>query len=115
MDLAKVWEEVLFLIENKMSKQGFDTWFGQSRLISFDGARIVIEVPSKFHRDWIREHHWTILTDVIQEVTKKDSIDIDFHIPPQEQQKKATKLARDEKKEDRPERMHLLEKKYTFN
>ncbi len=115
MDLAKVWEEVLFLIESKMSKQGFDTWFGQSRLISFDGAKIVIEVPSKFHRDWIREHHWTTLTDVIQEVTKKDSIEIDFHIPPQEQQKKLPRTAKDEKKEDRHEKITLLEKKYTFN
>ncbi len=115
MDLAKVWEEVLFLIESRMSKQGFDTWFGQSRLLSFDGAKITIEVPSKFHRDWIREHHWTILTDVIQEVTKKDSIEIDFHIPPQEQQKKSPRPAKEERKEERQEKINPLEKKYTFN
>ncbi len=115
MDLAKVWEEVLFLIESKMTKQGFDTWFGQSRLVSFDGTRIIIEVPSKFHRDWIREHHWAILTDVIKEVTKKDSIEIDFHIPPQEQQKKSIRPQKDEKKQDRQDKLNLLEKKYTFN
>ena len=115
MDLAKVWEEVLFLIESKMSKQGFDTWFGQSHLLSFDGAKIIIGVPSKFHRDWIREHHWTILTDVIKEVTKKDSIEIDFYIPPQEQQKKSVKPLKEEKQDERQEKINLLEKKYTFN
>ena len=116
MDLAKVWEEILFLIENKMTRQGYDTWFAQSRLVSFDGSRMVIQVPSKFHRDWIREHHGEVLSDVIKEVTKKDTIEIDFFVEPQEPQKKPAKTAKEEKKEDRQEKTNLLhDKKYTFN
>src|SRR5574340_702330 len=103
MDFAKVWEEILFLIESKMTKQGFDTWFAQSHLLSFDGSKMIIEVPSKFHRDLIRERHWNILTDVIKEVTKKDQIEIDFEVPPQEQPKKAAKQHKEEKKEERSE------------
>jgi chromosomal replication initiator protein len=114
MDLSKVWDEILFLIESKMSKQGFDTWFGQSHLLSFDGARMVIEVPTKFHRDWIRERHWTTLSEVIREVTKKDAIEIEFEVPPQEPQKKKTKSQADEKREVRSEKIGPLEKKYTF-
>ncbi len=115
MDFAKVWEEILFLIESKMSKQGFDTWFGHSRLLSFNGSKIVIEVPSKFHRDWIRERHWNILTDVIKEVTKKDAIDIEFEVPPQEPPKKTPKAPKEEKREERQDKSNLLEKKYIFN
>jgi chromosomal replication initiator protein len=116
MDLAQVWEEILFLIENKMTRQGYDTWFAQSKLISFDGSKLVIQVPSKFHRDWIREHHGEVLNDVIKEVTKKDTIEIDFFVEPQEPQKKTAKTAKDEKKEDRQEKTNLLhDKKYTFN
>jgi chromosomal replication initiator protein len=115
MDFSKVWEEILFLIEGKMSKQGFDTWFGQSRLVSFDGTRMVIEVPSKFHRDWIKERHWSTLTEVITEVTKKDSIEIDFEVPPQEQNKKIPKQTRKEGKTEIGQiKTNLLEKKYTF-
>jgi chromosomal replication initiator protein len=116
MDFARVWEEILFLIESKMSRQGYDTWFAQSRLVSFDGAKMVIQVPSKFHRDWIREHHNEVLGDVIREVTKKDSIEIDFFVEPQEQQKKTSKTSKDEKREDRQEKINLLhDRKYTFN
>ena len=116
MDLAKVWEEILFLIENKMTRQGYDTWFAQSKLVSFDGSKMVIQVPSKFHRDWIREHHGEVLNDVIKEVTKKGTIEIDFFVEPQEPQKKTTKTVKDEKKEDRQEKTDLLhDKKYTFN
>ena len=99
MEQAKIWDEILLLIENRMSKQGFDTWFSQTRLKSLDNDKIVIELPSKFHRDWIKDKHWNILTDVIAEVTKKDSIDIAFEVPPQEQQKKVSKPSA--KKEER--------------
>src|SRR5512139_14992 len=116
MDLARVWEEILFLIESKMSRQGYDTWFAQSRLVSFDGLKMMIQVPSKFHRDWIREHHSEVLGDVIREVTKKESIEIDFFVEPQEQQKKTSKSSKDEKREDRQEKTNLLhDRKYTFN
>jgi chromosomal replication initiator protein len=97
-----------------MSKQGFDTWFSQSKLLSIDGNRLMIEVPSKFHRDWIREHHWNTLTEVIREVTKRDDMEIDFFVHPKAV-KKATRQAKEEKKEGREEKIGLFEKKYTFS
>jgi chromosomal replication initiator protein len=114
MDQERVWDEILLLIENRMSKQGYDTWFSQSKLLSIDGNRFLIEVPSKFHRDWVKEHHWGTLTDVIREVTKRDDIEIDFFVQPQ-QVKKASRQAKEEKKEGREEKIGLFEKKYTFN
>ena len=78
MDQNRVWEEILLLIENRMSKQGYDTWFSQSKLHGLEDNRMVVEVPSKFHRDWIKEHHWSTLADVIREVTKREDVEIDF-------------------------------------
>ena len=116
MDLARVWDEILFLIESKMTKQGFDTWFSQSRLISFDGSKMVMEVPSKFHRDWIKEHHWGTLTEVVKEVTKNEDLDIEFHVPPQEPAKTPPKLSKEEKKIERQEDPDSSQKKkYTFD
>ncbi len=114
MDQERVWEEILLLIENRMSKQGYDTWFSQSKLLSIDGNKLLIEVPSKFHRDWIKEHHWGTLTDVIKEVTKREDMEIDFFVQPQ-QAKKAVRQAKEEKKEGREEKIGLFEKKYTFS
>ena len=113
MDQIRVWEEILLLIENRVSKQGYDTWFGQSKLLSFDSNRMVVEVPSKFHRDWIKEHYGETLSDIIKEVTKKQEIEIDFFVPPQ--QKKTTHQAKEEKKEEREEKSRHLERKYTFS
>ncbi len=113
MDTVRVWEEILLLIENRVSKQGYDTWFSNSHLRSFDGATMVIEVPNKFHRDWIREHYWDSLTEIIREVTKKDELDIEFFVQPQE--KKPAKAAKEDKKEVRDQKPTHLEKKYTFS
>ena len=113
MDQIRVWEEILLLIENRVSKQGYDTWFGQSKLLSFDSNKMVVEVPSKFHRDWIKEHYGETLSDIIKEVTKKQEIEIDFFVPPQ--QKKTTHQAKEEKKEEREEKSRHLERKYTFS
>ncbi len=114
MDQERVWEEILLLIENRMSKQGYDTWFSQSKLLSIDGNRLLIDVPSKFHRDWIKEHHWGILSEVIREVTKREDMEIEFFVQPQ-QVKKAVRQSKEEKKEGREEKIGLFEKKYTFN
>lgn len=113
MDNQKVWEEILLLIENRVSKQGYDTWFSQSRLLSIDGGRLVIEVPSKFHRDWIKEHYLDTLVEIIQEVTKKKDIEIEFFVEPQKKQ--ARQSREDNKKEQRDEKPSLLERKYTFS
>jgi chromosomal replication initiator protein len=114
MERERIWEEILLLIENRISKQVYDTWFSQSKLLSIDGNKLQIEAPSKFHRDWIKEHHWATLCDVIKEVTKRDDIEIDFFVQPQ-QQKKTSRIAKDEKKDVREEKISLFEKKYTFN
>src|SRR3990172_7047918 len=114
MDQDRVWEEILLLIENRMSKQGYDTWFSQSRLYSLDGSQLRIEVPSKFHRDMIKDRYWEILTNVIKDVTKQDGMDIDFFVKPQEQ-KKPVRQTKDDKKEGREEKFGLFEKKYTFS
>jgi chromosomal replication initiator protein len=114
MDQNRVWEEILLLIENRMSKQGYDTWFSQSKLHALEDNRMVVEVPSKFHRDWIKEHHWSTLADVIREVTKREDVEIDFFVQPQQQKKPASPV-KEEKKEGREEKTSTLEKKYTFN
>jgi chromosomal replication initiator protein len=114
MDQEKVWEEILLLIENRMTKQVFDTWFSQSKLHSIDGSKLLIEVPSKFHRDWIKEHHWSTISDVIREVTKRDDCEIEFYVQPQ-LLKKVARHTKEEKSDGRVDKPSLFEKKYTFN
>lgn len=114
MDKIKVWEEILLLIENRMSKQGYDTWFSQSKLHLLDANSLQIEVPSKFHRDMIKDRYWDVLSEVIKEVTKRTDMEIDFFVQPQ-QTNKAVRHVKEEKKEGREDKLGQLEKKYIFS
>ena len=109
MERERVWEEILLLIENRISKQVYDTWFSQLKLLLIDENKLQIEVPSKFHRDWIKEHHWGTLSDVIREMMKRDDVEIDFFVQPQEM-KKTARQAREDKKEGGEEKTGPFEK-----
>ena len=48
-----VWNNCLQIIENNIDPQQFSTWFKPIRPVSLDGARLTVEVPSDFFREYI--------------------------------------------------------------
>lgn len=56
-DHEQMWSEFLASVATLVNKQTFETWFKPMRLSSVDGARVVIDCPSKFFVDWVSEHH----------------------------------------------------------
>ena len=48
-----VWNNCLQIIENNIDPQQFSTWFKPIRPVSMEGARLVVEVPSDFFREYI--------------------------------------------------------------
>ncbi len=58
-----LWQAVLEKIEQKTTAQQFATWFRNLQLAELDEQRVVLRVPSKFHRDWIVTYY----RDVVEE------------------------------------------------
>ncbi len=48
-----VWNNCLQIIENNIDPQQFATWFKPIRPVSLEGARLTVEVPSDFFREYI--------------------------------------------------------------
>ena len=48
-----VWANCLQIFENNMDPQQFNTWFKLIRPVSLDGAKLTVEVPSDFFREYI--------------------------------------------------------------
>ena len=48
-----VWNNCLQIIENNIDPQQVSTWFKPIRPVSLDGARLTVEVPSDFFREYI--------------------------------------------------------------
>jgi chromosomal replication initiator protein len=51
-----LWNAIAGRLRDTLSETTYDTWFGQARPHSFNGERLVIEVPNDFTRDWIEGH-----------------------------------------------------------
>ncbi len=58
-----VWQAVLERIEQKTTAQQFATWFRNLTVAELGDRRVVLHVPSKFHRDWIATYY----RDVVEE------------------------------------------------
>ncbi len=55
--LRDLWDRILERVSTLVNSQSFQTWFKPTRLVSYEGGRIVIEGPNPFFIDWLAEHH----------------------------------------------------------
>lgn len=60
------WSEILDEIRKRVTPQKFQTWFEPIQVISFDAAKIVLQVPNPFFGDWFEEHNLPILEEVLR-------------------------------------------------
>jgi chromosomal replication initiator protein len=67
--IQELWQEVLKLIANKLSKPSFDTWFKQTQAIKLKKDTITIEVPNEFTRDWLDSKYRPLIEEMLFEVT----------------------------------------------
>ena len=55
--LKHLWDSILERVSTLVNAQSFQTWFKPTRLVSYEGAHLVIEGPNPFFVDWLAEHH----------------------------------------------------------
>jgi len=59
--LQILWENIQKLIQEKVSKQNFETWIKPIRILSVDENQVSLAVPNRFFKDWLVEnYHHTI-------------------------------------------------------
>ena len=56
-----VWNNCLQIIENNIDPQQFNTWFKPIRPVSLEEARLTVEVPSDFFRQYIEDAYKELL------------------------------------------------------
>ena len=66
------WNIILSSIEKKVSKQTFETWFMPIACIEISGEKLVLEVPNRFFKEWLFEHHLSLIQDEVRGVLEKD-------------------------------------------
>lgn len=62
------WLDVLRLIEKRLNKPSYDTWFKHTRAV-IEGDYWTIIAPNEFARDWLENQHKRLIEDAILETT----------------------------------------------
>lgn len=68
-----VWNKVLGVIEQKISKPSYDTWFRNTNVLPYDEDTdtLVIETENLFSRDWLENHYASLIAEVFHDITGK--------------------------------------------
>ena len=65
------WNQFLKIIQGSITNQSFQTWFAKLKHIQSDEEKIIIEVPNRFHYEWLDSKYEKIINDAIQKAFKK--------------------------------------------
>jgi len=74
----KIWNEVLSILNSKISPQSFKTWLEPTKGVSIKGSALVVDVPNMFFVDWIEEHYRNIIESALESTVGTD-ISIKFN------------------------------------
>ncbi|MCK4436351.1 chromosomal replication initiator protein DnaA [bacterium] len=77
-----MWDQVLGVMGKKVNKQLLETWLKRTKFVSFQDGVLLLEVPSRFFRDWLKEHYYDVIMDALSSTNNK-ATKIDFSIIPQ--------------------------------
>ena len=68
-----VWNNCLQIIQNNIDPQQFNTWFKLIRPVSLEGAKLTVEVPSDFFREYIEGAYKDLLRLTIRRAIGADA------------------------------------------
>ena len=68
MEKEKFWQQCLQKIKNKISEQAFETWFNGVDIVGFDKEYINLQVPNKFHYEWLESKYRHLIDEVVTEI-----------------------------------------------
>jgi chromosomal replication initiator protein len=71
------WDKTSKLIQEKISKQNFDTWIKPIKVVAMEDKCVQLAVPNKFFKDWLLDNYSSTIKQSLQDAAGI-AVDIDF-------------------------------------
>ena len=68
------WKLCLIYIKERITDQAYQTWFSGTILSSLSNQELIIQVPNKFHFEWLESKYRLLIDDAIKNVFSKPLI-----------------------------------------
>ncbi len=75
--MEAVWDKTAKIIQEKLSKQNFDTWIKPIKIVAMEDECVQLMVPNKFFKDWLLDNYFSTIKQSLQHVIGID-VDIEF-------------------------------------
>ncbi|MFD1884996.1 chromosomal replication initiator protein DnaA [Paenibacillus wenxiniae] len=76
---SELWQQILSIIQTKLSKPSFDTWFKATKALTFTEHSIVISAPTTFAVEWLESRYTKLVSSTVYEVLGRQ-VDVKFVI-----------------------------------
>jgi chromosomal replication initiator protein len=86
------WDKTSKIIQEKISKQNFDTWIKPIKIVAMEDKCVQLAVPNKFFKDWLLDNYASTIKQSLQHAAGID-VDIDFVLSKNTDQAPAVKHA----------------------
>jgi chromosomal replication initiator protein len=60
-----LWQQVLSVIQTKLSKPSFDTWLKSTKASVFSDSTVVVCAPNNFAREWLESRYTKLISSII--------------------------------------------------
>ena len=77
LEVESVWDKAANIIQEKLTKQNFDTWIKPIKIVSMEDKCVKLAVPNKFFKDWLYDNYLSTIKHSLQNVVSLD-VDVEF-------------------------------------
>lgn len=120
--MESVWDKATKIIQEKVSKQNFDTWIKPIKIINMEDKCVQLAVPNKFFKDWLMDNYLSMIKNSLLNVVGM-SVDIDFVLNKDKEKKPEPAQLNFEQPQNnsgsqpvsRPKNISFLNSNYTFD
>ena len=75
--MDEFWVKTSKFIQEKVSKQNFDTWIKPIKIVAMEDQRVQLAVPNKFFKDWLLDNYSSTIKQSLKAAAGIE-VDIDF-------------------------------------
>ena len=117
MDYTENWNKALEYIRSELSSQAFQTWFDSINMLSVNNDEITLEVPNRFHYEWLDSKYTNLIKEALKRAFEKP-INIKYSVIINTQPESSSVMSSVKKLDELiPKKYHSasqLNRRYTF-
>ncbi|MCK5782896.1 MAG: chromosomal replication initiator protein DnaA [Desulfobacterales bacterium] len=116
--MKKLWSESVEILKTKISEQNISTWINPIHPVKLTGNLLIMEVPNKFIKDWVKDNYKKTIEETLSQVgTLNYLIDIKINKEINKEKNNEPSIANIEKKKEirKIEILPNINPKYTFD